>query len=121
MSMTITFFERETVLNYFFMLLVVTADLLIMVVTGLEQVEYTRPPGVSGAARFFKVATYGAGDTVLVNLADVFEEVALLGASVIPILEELLKYYSMGTEASGPMDTVKSPCPMPSAVRLRRE
>jgi hypothetical protein len=103
------------------MLLVVTADLLIMVVTGLEQVEYTRPPGVSGAALLFKVATYGAGDTVLVNLADVFEEVALHGASVIPILEELLEHYSMGTEASGPMDTVKSPCSMPSAVRLQRE
>ncbi len=104
-----------------FMLLVVTADLLIMVVTGLEQIEYTRPPGVSGAALLFKVATYGAGDTVLVNLADVFEEVALHGASVIPILEELLEHYSMGTEASGPMDTVKSPCSMPSTVRLQRE
>ena len=91
------------------MLLVVIADLLIMVVTGLEQLEYTRPPGVSGAAFLFKVATYGAGDTVLVNLADVFEEVAFHSASVIPVLEELLKRYSMGTEASGPMKTVKPP------------
>jgi hypothetical protein len=99
------------------MILVVTADLLIMVVTGLEQVEYTWPPGVSGAALLFKVATYGAGDTILVNLADIFEEVALLGASVIPILEEFLKHYSMGTEASGPMNTVKPPCSMPSAER----
>jgi hypothetical protein len=103
------------------MLLVVTADLIIMVVTGLEQVEYTRPPGASGAALLFKVTTYGAGDTVFVNLADVFEQVALLGASVIPILEELLKRYSMGMEASGPMKTVKSPCFMPSAERRRWE
>ena len=103
------------------MLLVVTADLLVMVVTGLEQVEYTWPPGVSGAALLLKVATYSAGDTVLVNLADVFEEVALYGASVIPILEKLLKHYSMGTEASGPMKTVKSPCAMPSAERRRWE
>jgi hypothetical protein len=103
------------------MILVVTADLLIVVVTGLEQLEYSRPPGVSGAAFLFKVATDGAGDTVLVNLADVFEEVALRSASVIPILEELLKHYSMGTEASGPIETIKSPCPMPSVMRWRRE
>ena len=99
------------------MLMVLTNDLLIMVVTGLEKCEYTGPPGVGGAAFLFKVATYGAGDTVLVNLADIFEEGALLGASVIPILEELLKHYSMGTEVSGPMETVKSPCSMPTAVR----
>ena len=82
------------------MILVVTANLLLVVVTGLEQLEYSRPPGVSGAALLFKVPTDGAGDTVLVNLADVFEEIALRSAFVIPILEELLKHYSMGTEAS---------------------
>jgi len=119
--MTATFSNVKLFLLFLFMLVVVTIDLLIMMVTGLEQVEYTRPPGVSGAARLVKVATDGAGDTVLVNLADVFEEVTLHGASVIPILEELLKHYSMGTEASGPMEIVKSPCSTPSAVRRRWE
>jgi len=114
--MTIAFFEPEAVLN-----VAATGAYCqaIVSVGGLEQAEDARALGARGAALLFEVATLGAGDAVFIHLADVLEEVAVLGASVIPLLEELLEPYPMGSEAFGPLETVKSPWPMPSSVRRR--
>lgn len=51
-------------------------------------------------ASALKMATHGAGDTILVYLAYVHEEVTGLGAAVIPLLKELGNLRVMGSEAS---------------------
>jgi len=70
-----------------------------VLVGGLEQAEDARSPGARGAKLLFEVATHSAGDAVFIHLADVLEEVAVLGAAVIPLLEELLEPHPVGAEA----------------------
>jgi len=55
------------------------------------------------------VATHGAGDAVFIHLVNILEEVAALGASVIPLLQELLQPYPVGAEATGAMQAAESP------------
>lgn len=108
--MTIAFFEPKDVLSVFcFCYRLLLPGQSIVPVGGLEQAEDARALGARGAALLIEVATHGAGDAVFVHLADVLEEVAVLGASVIPLLEELLEPHSVGSKASGPLETVKSP------------
>lgn len=91
-----------------------------MIVGCLEQLEYARALDVrEAAATALEVAANGAGDAVFIHLADVHEEFAVLGASVIPLLEELIEPHSMGAEALGPFKAVKSPQPMLSLARQR--
>jgi len=80
-----------------------------MLVGGLEHIKDARTLEVGGAAATaIEIAADGAGDTVFVYLADVDEDFAVLGASVIPLLEEFLHARYMGTEASGPLEAVES-------------
>jgi len=81
-----------------------------MFIGGFKQVEDIWALSIgSAAAAAFEIAADGAGDTVFIHLADVHEEVAVLSASVIPLLEELLQPRYMGAEASRPVETVESP------------
>jgi hypothetical protein len=89
-------------------------------VGSLEQAEYDRALGVRGAALLFEVATNGAGDAVFIHLADVLEQVAGLGAPVIPLLEKLLQTHSMRAEASRPLGTAESSRLKPLSVRRRQ-
>jgi len=108
--MTIAFFEPKDVLSVFcFCYRSLLPGQAIVTVGGLEQAEDAWALGAGGAALLIEVATHGAGDAVFVHLADVLEEVAVLGALVIPLLEELLEPHSVGSKASGPLETVKSP------------
>ena len=88
----------------------------VVVVGGLEQAEDDRSLEVRGAALVFELATNGASDAVFIHLADVLKQVAGLGAPVIPLLEELLEPRSVGAEASGPLQTIKSSCHIPLSV-----
>lgn len=107
--MTIAFFEPKDVLSVFsFCYRSLLPGQAIVTVGGLEQGEDARALGAGGAALLIEVATHGAGDAVFVHLADVLEEVAVLGALVIPLLEELLEPQPVGSKASGPLETVKS-------------
>jgi len=70
-------------------------------VGSLEHAEDDRSLEVRGAALVFKLSTNGASDTVFIHLADVVKQVAGLGASFVPLLEELLELHSVGAEAPG--------------------
>jgi len=78
-----------------------------VLIGGLEQAEDAGTLEVALNTPPFKVATNGAGDAIFIHLANVFEEVAGLSASVVPILKELLKYRFMGSKASRPSEPVE--------------
>ncbi|MCK4964013.1 MAG: hypothetical protein KAH98_00065 [Dehalococcoidia bacterium] len=108
--MTIAFFEPKDVFKVFcFCYRSLLPGQSIVIVGGLEQADDARALGARRAALLFEVITHGAGDAVFIHLADVLEEVTVLGALIIPLLEELLETHSMGSEAFGPLETVKSP------------
>ena len=68
----------------------------------IEELEDTRAFKVCGAtASAVEMAAYGAGYTILINLAYVHEEVTVLGATVIPLFKQLSNLRIMGSEASG--------------------
>jgi len=74
-----------------------------VLVSDLEKLGDVWPLKVTGAtALAFKMATHGAGNAILIYLAYVYEEVAVLGAAVIPVLKKLGNLGVMGFEASRP-------------------
>ena len=77
-------------------------------VAGLQQTDNAGPPGVKGEAFGLEAPANGAGDAVFVDLADIVEKIAALGAPVVPLLEEFLDPHSVGPEACGPLKPVEA-------------
>lgn len=73
----------------------------IVLVGVLEKLQYTWPLKVCGVTADVEIAAHGAGHAVLVYLAYVDEEVTVLSAAVIPLLEDFGGLWEVSSEASG--------------------
>ena len=80
----------------------------VVAMASLQQADDAGPPGVKEAAFGPEATANGARDGILVDLTDILEKVAALGAPVIPLFEELLDPCSVAAEACRPLKPVET-------------
>ena len=70
-----------------------------MLVGRLQEVNNLGPLKSLGLTTSLKILALGAAKNVLVDLADIYEELTLLGTAVVPLFTKLFEAYVVGSEA----------------------